>query len=404
MPGFVVAPDAVGHGRRGRGEGDASERGPAGLRPAAAEALRKRVRLVEVAGDRRRGQQPLDGEVVRLAEEGQLAPLLRVATGGNEIAGGQEDHRCHVQGVRVLPRHLDVVGPWREQVEAAPDGGDGGVHLAADEVHGGQLVERVALQAGVADPMGQLHGAFGQVGVRRVALVVHGGDGEHGRLDLGITAGQHPGLPQQRPLLARRQQLGHDARCVRDHLGRGRELDGGAAGVTGPACRLGRGAVEPDRLVARMTAPRHGRAEVQGLGSLGRVGGQRSRLLVPLLGFTQLSPGVGELRQPHGELVCLGMPRLSAGRPAQRGSQVVGHLVEPLGGSAGGPQPGRGLQAPVQMSGSYVVLLAVPVHQLGAVLPDRLEHPVAGAGRSVVHHHEVVLGQAREGVRDRGRS
>ena len=270
------------------------------------------------------------------------------------------------------------------------------------QVHGGQLVERVALQAGVADPMGQLHGAFGQVGVRRVALVLQGGDGEHGRLDLGITAGQHPGLRQQRPLLARRQQLGHDARCVRDHLGRGRELDGGAAGVTGPACRLGRGAVEPDRLVARMTAPRHGRAEVQGLGSLGRVGGQRSRLLVPLLGFTELSPGVGELRQPHGELVCLDMPRLSAGRPAQRGSQLVGHLVEPLGGSASGQQPGRGLQAPVQMSGSYVVLLAVPVHQLGAVLPDRLEHPIAGAGRSVVHHHEVVLGQAREGVRDRG--
>ena len=45
------------------------------------------------------------------------------------------------------------------------------VQLAADEVHGGQLVERVALQAGVADPMGQLDGALGQVGVRRVELV-----------------------------------------------------------------------------------------------------------------------------------------------------------------------------------------------------------------------------------------
>ena len=135
-------------------------------------------------------------------KKGSSLPLLRVATGGNEIAGGQEHHRCHVQGVRVLPRHLDVVGPWREQLEAAADGGDGCIQLAADEVHGGHLVERVALQAGVADPMGQLDGAFGQVGVRRVALVLQGGDGEHCRLDLGITAGQHPGLRQQRPLLA----------------------------------------------------------------------------------------------------------------------------------------------------------------------------------------------------------
>ncbi len=42
------------------------------------------------------------------------------------------------------------------------------------EVHGGQLVERGALQAGVAHPLGQLDGAFGQVGVRRVELVTRG--------------------------------------------------------------------------------------------------------------------------------------------------------------------------------------------------------------------------------------
>ena len=159
------------HRRRGRGEGDAAERGPAGLHPAPTEALRERDRLVEVAGDRRRGEQPFDGQVVRLAEEGQFAALLRVAAGGFEVAGGEVHHRRHVERVGVLPGHLDVVGPGREQLDAAPDGGDGLVDLAADEVHSGQLVERVALQAGVADPVGQLDGAFGQVAVRRVELV-----------------------------------------------------------------------------------------------------------------------------------------------------------------------------------------------------------------------------------------
>ena len=75
MAGSSVASDAVHHRRRSRGEGDAAEWGPAGLLPAAAEALREHVRLVEVAGDRNRGEQPFDGEVVRLAEERQLAAL-----------------------------------------------------------------------------------------------------------------------------------------------------------------------------------------------------------------------------------------------------------------------------------------------------------------------------------------
>ena len=108
---------------------------PSGGRPASdpspTEALRQRDRLVEVAGDRRHGEQPFDGEVVRLAEERQLAPPLRVAAGGLEVARGQVHHRRHVEGVRVLPRHLDVVGPRREQLQAASDGGDGLVELAA---------------------------------------------------------------------------------------------------------------------------------------------------------------------------------------------------------------------------------------------------------------------------------
>ena len=37
--------------------------------------------------------------------------------------------------------------------------------------------------------------------------------------------------------------------------------------------RLGRGEKQPDRLVAGMAAPGHGRAEVQGLGGFGGCGG-----------------------------------------------------------------------------------------------------------------------------------
>ena len=56
------------------------------------------------------------------------------------------------------------------------------------ELHGGQLVEGGALQAGVAHPPGQLDGAFDELARRRVALVLKADDDEHGRLDVGITA------------------------------------------------------------------------------------------------------------------------------------------------------------------------------------------------------------------------
>ncbi|MGH3484109.1 MAG: hypothetical protein ACRDPQ_12855 [Nocardioidaceae bacterium] len=199
-----------------------------------------------------------------------------------------------MERVRVLPCHLDVVGEGREQFEAASDGGDGVVELPADETDGGQLVERVALQPGVADPMGQLDGAFGQVGVRRVELVLPSRDGEHGRLDADVAGRQGQRLPQQGPLLAGRRKLGHDARCVRHQLGRARQLEGGAAWVIGPAGRLGRGMVEPHRLVARVPPPGHGSAEMEGVGGFGRVGGQGGGLLVPLLGFAGHPPRVGE--------------------------------------------------------------------------------------------------------------
>ena len=104
-------------------------------------------------------------------KKGSSLPLLGIAAGGLEVTRGEVHHRRHVEGVGVLPRHLDVVGPGCEQLEAASDGGGGAVQLAAREPHAGQLVERGALQAGVADPAGQLDGAFGEFGVRRVALV-----------------------------------------------------------------------------------------------------------------------------------------------------------------------------------------------------------------------------------------
>ena len=249
---------------------------PIGGRPASTHPRRKRrastYRLVEVARDRRRGQQPLDGKVVQ--PRGGTASRCVAARSDVrfEVAGGQVDHRSHVEGVRVLPSHLDVAGPRREQLDPTSGGGNGLVQLAADEVRGGQLVERVALKAGVAHPMGQVDGTFGQVGVRRVKLVRRGGDGQHGRLDVDITGGERARLAQQRPLRAGRRQLGHDARCVRDQLGsvrraRARRVAGRRHG--GPP-RPPHG--KPHRLVARMPAPGHGRAEVQRLRGIGGVG------------------------------------------------------------------------------------------------------------------------------------
>ena len=172
-------------------------------------------------------------------------------------------------------------------------------------------------------------GAFRQVGVRRVELVCRGGDGEHGRLDVDIPGRQGAGLPQQGLLLAWLRQLGHDARCVRDELGRARQLEGSATRIAGPAGRLGRGSVEPDGLVARVPAPGHGRAEAERLGGFGGVSRKRCRLLVPFLSFAQPSPRIGEPCQAYGELVGLGPQHGLAGRPAKPGAQIVGHLVEP---------------------------------------------------------------------------
>ena len=114
----------------------------------------------------------VDGQVIRLAEERQLAPLPCVVVGRSQVAGCQAHQRRHVQHVGVLPRHLDLVRPGCEQLEATPDCGDGARELAASELHGGQAVEGGALQLGVAHPAGQLYGAFDELARRRVALVL----------------------------------------------------------------------------------------------------------------------------------------------------------------------------------------------------------------------------------------
>ena len=87
------------------------DRRAAGLDPSPPELVGQLDRLVEVAGQGRRGEQPGDGQVIRLAEEGQLAPLLGVVASGLEVPGGDVHHRRHVQRVGVLPRHLDLVRP-----------------------------------------------------------------------------------------------------------------------------------------------------------------------------------------------------------------------------------------------------------------------------------------------------
>ena len=96
---FLVASDAVHHRRRGRGEADTSDRRATGLEPAPMEALRQHDSLDEVTRDRGGCQRPLDGEVVRLAEEGQLAARSCVPAGGPQVADGQVHQRRHVQDV-----------------------------------------------------------------------------------------------------------------------------------------------------------------------------------------------------------------------------------------------------------------------------------------------------------------
>ena len=110
---------------------------PSGGRPASSQPRRKRCASATASSKSpaiaAAGEQPLDGEVVGLAEEGQLTPPSRVAAGCLEVARGQVDHRRHVEGVRVLPRHLDVVGPRRDELEAPSNSRDGLVQLAADQ-------------------------------------------------------------------------------------------------------------------------------------------------------------------------------------------------------------------------------------------------------------------------------
>ena len=180
---------------------------------------------------------------------------------------------------------------------------------------------------------------------------------------MDVTAGQGPRLRQQGALLAGRRQLGHDARCVRDQLGRAGQLEGGTAWVAGPAGRLGRGAVEPDRLVARMPAPRHGTR--RGGGAWAASAGSAASAAASSyrsLGLARHPPGVGESGQAHGELVGVGTPLRSTGWPSQPGAQVVGHLVEALDSSPA-VQASRGRQAPAQVATEYVAVLADLVHR-----------------------------------------
>ena len=303
--------------------------------------------------------------MVRLAKEWQLTALLGIAVGGFEVARGQVHHRRHVEGVGVLPRHLDVVGQRGKQLEAASGGRGSAVQLPVREPHGGQLVERGALQAGVAHPLGQVDGAFGELESRRVEqLTLDGGDGQNGRLHMGITAAQGSGLGHQGMVLAGWRQLGQDARCVGEHLGCVRELDGGAMWVSGPAGRLGSGAVQPDRLVARVPAPSHRRGEVQRLSGVTGIGRKRGRLLVPLLRLARPSPGVGESCQAYGELVGVGPALGLAGRPTEPGPQVVGDFVEPGACTRLVLQSSGGRPAPAQVAAARVVFLADVDHPL----------------------------------------
>ena len=395
----VVAPDAVHHRRRGRGEGDAAERGAAGLLPAPTEALRERDRLVEVAGDRRRGEQPLDGEVVRLAEERQLAALLRVATGGVEVAGGQVHHRRHVQGVRVLPRHLDVVAPgaraarggagrWRRPRPSSPQ-----IRCTAVSWSSAWLSRRVSPTRWASSTARSARSPY--AGSNSSAAVVTVSTAASTWTSPAARARASPSRACSSPGGASSDMM--PGAFVID-LGRARQLEGGATRVAGPAGRLGRGAEEPDRLVAGVPAPGHGRAEVEGVGGFGGVGRQRGRLLVALLGLARLAPGVGELgpaarRARWASARSAGWPaaqpqrRRAGRRPPRRTRRSTPRRPSSRAAVARHQRSGGPGRRPARRS----------VHQLGAVLPDRLEHPVAGAGGRRPPP-EALVGQAGEGV------
>ena len=93
-----------------------------------------------------------------------------------------------------------------------------------------------------------------------------------------------------------------------------------------------------------------------------RPGRQLGGLLVPGLRFAGQAAGEGQLGQRDRQLVRLRLAPGGPRRPAQRGAQLVGRLVErrPPGPVVTGrrPEPGGGVQAPAQVPGGGLVRLA----------------------------------------------
>ena len=112
------------------------------------------------------------------------------------------------------------------------------------------------------------------------------------------------------------------------HLGGLGQVRGRAGPVTRADGRVGRGLEQPERVVAEVPGLGRARGAAQRGGRLAGVRRELRGLLVPPLGLAGQAAGEGQLgqrdRQPVRLRPSLGVSR----RPAQRGAQLVGQLVE----------------------------------------------------------------------------
>ena len=221
---------------------------------------------------------------------------------------------------------------------------------------------------------------------------------------MGITARQGPASASRACRLAGWHQLGHDARCAADELGRGGELDGGAPRVAGPAGRLGRSAVQPNRLVARCrpqaTAAPRCRARAASAGSAASVAASSYRRWASL-GIPRAK--VSSARRTASSWASARRSGWPAAQPspARRSSATSS---KPAAVSPSAVQPGGGRQAPAQVAPSHRDSSPTLDHPLRAVLPDRLQHPVARPAGTGDHHQQAVVGEAGQRPRHLARA
>ena len=156
---------------------------------------------------------------------------------------------------------------------------------------------------------------------------------------------------------------GHHPPGTVDQLGSLGEIHGRGGPVPGAKRSISRGPVQPERVIAEMPGLGRARGVAQRGGRGAMASGQPGGLLVPPLRLAGQAPGEAQLGQPDRQPIRLGAGLNVASRPAQRGAQLVGDLIER--GAPGAdvitgrhPESRASVQTPAQVTGQSLDRLA----------------------------------------------